>query len=145
MQIFVHPQTRRPIEGVLLGPWAELKPVIDRYASTDGSWQECPCPGLCIQPGCETLWVRTIDPSGYARDLLAYIMRNEYYLTYYARRWKMIPSPGWATDGRMDWSLKDQKLPDELLSYGFIRLTHYFGEVYEVTDAGRKYVADLMQ
>ena len=30
----------------------------DVYAGSSGKWELCPCPGLKIQPGCSTQWVR---------------------------------------------------------------------------------------
>lgn len=30
----------------------------DVYDSTDGTWRIAPCPGLVLQEGCETYWVR---------------------------------------------------------------------------------------
>lgn len=30
----------------------------DVFASVEGTWQKCPCPGLKIMSGAETMWVR---------------------------------------------------------------------------------------
>ncbi len=32
----------------------------DVYDSTSGRWSETPCPGLLIEEGCTTVWVRPI-------------------------------------------------------------------------------------
>ncbi len=52
-----HPKSNREIVGVRLIPGEKLEPS-DVYDSTGGLWELCPCPGLEIEPGAETIWVR---------------------------------------------------------------------------------------
>lgn len=45
----------------------ELEPgdvleATDLYDSTSGFWEPCPCPGLTIQEGCATVWIRPENP-----------------------------------------------------------------------------------
>lgn len=54
-----HPNSGAEIHGTLLDPATSPRlQATDLYASTNGTWQQCPTPGLCLEPGCATLWVR---------------------------------------------------------------------------------------
>lgn len=45
------------IEGRKLNAGETIK-ANDRYDSTSGKWEKSPCPGLILQEGCKTIWVR---------------------------------------------------------------------------------------
>ncbi len=56
MRTIDHPFGGAPIKGELLKRGDSLQ-AGDRYASTSGTWEECPNPGLKIGET-DTVWVR---------------------------------------------------------------------------------------
>tara|TARA_R110002110_G_scaffold205162_3_gene417451 strand:- start:102 stop:272 length:171 start_codon:yes stop_codon:yes gene_type:complete len=40
----------------------------DFYLSSDGNWRECPCPGLTLQKGFATVWVRYVSENEQSED-----------------------------------------------------------------------------
>jgi len=42
---------------VVLQPGDKLE-ATDLYDSMTGQWSTCPCPGLTVQEGCDTIWIR---------------------------------------------------------------------------------------
>jgi len=133
----LHPQSRIPIAGILLGVGAKLQKD-DRYASTDGKWQLCPIPGAIIQRGCEAIWVRPdAELSIEAKYLLAELSVVNFCLTYHLH-WKMIPSPAWRYDGRMDWQVLHPECVDELLDSGFLEAHPDDSSVYQLSHTGRE-------
>jgi len=45
------------IYGRRLEPGEEIQEG-DVYDSSSGTWQRSPCPGMTVQEGCTTIWVR---------------------------------------------------------------------------------------
>jgi hypothetical protein len=133
-----HPKSSVLVTGMRLAQGAVLRED-DVYDSTSGTWERCPAPGLVLG-STPTVWVR---PTGLSQEgllLLAYLAERKYLLTkplhesYW--RWKMIPSPGWKNDGRMDWPVQHPQCVQDLIEFGFITPTKD-DEIYEVSDAGR--------
>ncbi len=57
-EMFVHPVNQNAtVFGERLNPGDKIQPN-DVYDSTSGGWEKTPCPGLTIQEGCTTFWVR---------------------------------------------------------------------------------------
>lgn len=57
MSIHYHPISKRIIEGDRLRAGAVLRST-DVYDSTTGYWTKCPSPGVTVQEGNNTIWVR---------------------------------------------------------------------------------------
>ncbi len=143
MPIHLHPETQIPIAGMILRPGATLQEN-DWYASTDGKWQLCPIPGLILQAGCNVMWVRPcVELSLEAKSLLAELAPYNFCLTHHIH-WKMIPSPAWKYDGRMDWELLHPECVQELLDYGFLELHPEDPSVYQLSEAGRTVGKELL-
>lgn len=51
-----NPYVRSPIYGIRIQPGTKLEEK-DVYASTRGTWEPCPCPGVILQDS-EIIWVR---------------------------------------------------------------------------------------
>lgn len=51
------PERPKSVLGFLLEVGDVLEPT-DVYASTDGTWDPCPCPGLKLHDGVKVMWVR---------------------------------------------------------------------------------------
>lgn len=139
----LHPDTRVALNGILLGEGAMLRGS-DLYASTDGTWQQCPIPGLFIKQGCKVSWIRHDKLSSEAKSLLAYLIQWNFYLTE-RHWWIVIPSPKWQHDSRMDWKVLHPECVQELREYGLIHQYPYDENVYELTDAGRLTGKQLLQ
>lgn len=151
----LHPISQEPIEGIRLGPGAELDPRTDRYDSTSGRWELATwCKDTTVPRRNPVIWVRPAGLSPEARQLLRKLATKGYLLTDFAGRWKMIPSPRWQRDGRMDWPAPDA---DELLSCGLIEKFNPstapepttmhdifwqgepdYDKIYQLSDAGRQ-------
>lgn len=56
-----HPGTGDMVAVRYMNPGEKIEPS-DFYLSNSGRVSEPPCAGLVIQAGCETSWVRPIDP-----------------------------------------------------------------------------------
>ena len=56
-----HPISATPQYGVVLQPGDKLE-ATDLYDSMTGQWSACPCPGLTVQEGCDTIWIRPHSP-----------------------------------------------------------------------------------
>jgi hypothetical protein len=56
-----HPISATPQFDVVLKPGEKLE-ATDVYASTTGQWSPCPCPGLTVQEGIATIWIRPQAP-----------------------------------------------------------------------------------
>jgi len=53
-----HPMTGVPVFGTLIESGTRLEEN-DVYDSTNGKWEECPCPGIILQTdGTHVIWVR---------------------------------------------------------------------------------------
>lgn len=53
-----HPMKQnRGVYGKRLKAGAIIQPD-DVYDSTSGKWEKAPCPGVVLQEGCQTYWVR---------------------------------------------------------------------------------------
>lgn len=46
------------VYGVRLAAGAVLNADTDVYDSSNGRWEQCPCPGLTLGEGIETVWIR---------------------------------------------------------------------------------------
>lgn len=56
-KVVLSKNSRDSIYGHILEPGDTLAPT-DRYDSTNGTWELCPCPGLVLQEGNAAVWVR---------------------------------------------------------------------------------------
>jgi hypothetical protein len=139
----LHPDTSVTLDGILLGQGAMLRGS-DWYASTVGTWQQCPIPGLIIKQGCKVLWIRPNKLSCEAKSLLTYLTQWNFYLTE-RHWWIVIPSPRWKHDSRMDWKVLNPECVQELREYGLIYQYPYDETVYELTEAGRLAGKQLLQ
>ena len=134
-----HPISDTPISGVRLGIGALIKRT-DFYDCSDGTWRRAPShsDGVRIQPGCNTVFIRSKDLSLNANNLLGYLAVNDFLVAKpLGSHWKVIPSLRWKSDGRMDWRVVDQACVPELVDYGLIFPHPEDRDVYKVTEVGK--------
>jgi hypothetical protein len=142
MTVHLHPISNAPIEGTILPSGTELLEG-DVYDSTRGSWEPNPIPGARLR-GSAAIWIRpsgdltTISEEG--KQLLSYLAEYNFLLAEDSYHWKVIPSPRWRDDGRMDWEVKNPDCIPELIRRGLILPHPNAVRCYEVTDAGREAV-----
>jgi hypothetical protein len=137
-----------------LAPGALIRNT-DVYDSTDGGWHKAGrWTGSIIQPGCTTVWVRpNTELSKEAVSLLNHLVRSDkhhFYLTDRPIHWKVVPSPQWVEDGRMDWKVLHPECVQELIDYGYVhRIEDYkplYGSTYPMyhpTESGVALIARM--
>jgi hypothetical protein len=126
MQIVEHSRSGNLIVGLSLAVGAILQPG-DVYDSTQGIWEECPCPGVRLR-ATSTKWVRPrAILSENARVLLGYLnLRGDNRYNCIAQRggrYYVIPSPNFNWDGR--YELKHVQHPEciqELTDFGYLTI-----------------------
>lgn len=57
VDIHIHPRSGHYVFGEKL-PAGTVLEATDLYDSSSGRWEPCPCPGLVLQEGVATTWVR---------------------------------------------------------------------------------------
>lgn len=135
--LYKHPITETQIEGVRLGAGAVLKKE-DRYDSTNGNWETCPCVGVTLlTSGPHVIWVRITPFSQEAIELLKYLILHPWkFFRRYGDGWYSVPAIDTKMDPRVCWQKAEHpECLEELASYGFL---DYFEEhaAYALTDFG---------
>lgn len=155
MYTHIHPLSGEQIVGLRLASGTRFQGG-DKYDSSTGKWEDCPCIIGTVPKGDHVRWVRpnaTLSANG--KLLLGYLASTKNLLTY-VHWWKSIPSPKWRHDGRMDWKVTHPECVQELIDFGFVEPipaseinygTSYDSnaifripqenEIYRVSDAGK--------
>ena len=157
MNVCIHPKSGVQVQGMQLVRGVVLQKS-DLYDSTSGKWENCPCVGGTVPNGQHVVWIRpNTELSAEGKVLLTYLTQNNFLLTY-LYWWKVIPSPRWRYDGRMDWRVLQPECVQELIDFGFVSALSpreidygYEGifhspqenEIYQVTEAGHALAKSL--